>query len=249
MATAAKKPARLIYLYGITRQRPPRLEPAEGVDGTSPVETLDLEGLVCWISRVDAAQFGASLQQNMENLDWLANASVRHQRVVDSIHRRTEILPARFATVFRSEASLAQHVREEKPALEQSFAVVAGADEYAVKLFAVAAAPPVAPASSGADYLKRKADAIRAKTTLTITPEVENFIAVLHRLARDAAEGGRVGAGQKNLLWHRSLLVSRQRRPQLEKILREFAAQWGKEYRVECTGPWPPYSFLKESEK
>lgn len=245
MATAAKKPARLIYLYGITRQRPPRLQPGEGVDGVSPVETLDLESLVCWISRVDGAEFGASLQQNMENLDWLASASVRHQRVVDSIHRRTEILPARFATVFRSEASLAQHVREEKKALQEAFRAVTGADEYAVKVFAVSAAPAVAAADSGADYLKRKAEAMRAKTARTITPELEEFMAALHRLARGAAEGGRVGAGQKNLLWHRSLLVARERRPELEQRLQQFSSQWAAQYRVECTGPWPPYSFLK----
>ncbi|HEU5451553.1 MAG TPA: GvpL/GvpF family gas vesicle protein, partial [Terriglobales bacterium] len=134
--------------------------------------------------------------------------------------------------------------------LERSFTAVAGADEYAVKLFAVAAAPAMAAASSGSDYLKRKAEAMRAKTTRSITPQVEEFISALHRLARDAAEGGRVGAGQKNLLWHRSLLVARERRPQLEQRLQEFSSRWGAQYRVECTGPWPPYSFLKvESEK
>ena len=245
MAPAAKKPARLIYLYGITRRRDPQPLPADGVDGVSPVETVEAEGLVCWISRVDAMQFGEALQQNMENLDWLANATVRHQRVVDAIHRRLEILPARFATVFRSPDSLAQHVREQKKALEQTFRAVAGSDEYAVKLFAVAAPPAVAAVSSGADYLKRKAEAMRAKTPRSITPELEQFMAALHRLARDTAEGGRVGAGQKNLLWHRSLLVARDRRLQLEQLLQEFSAQWGAHYRVECTGPWPPYSFLK----
>ena len=247
MAPPAKKPSRLIYLYGITREPAPDLRLGEGIDGASPVETRGAEGLVCWISSVDAEEFGALLQQNMENLDWLANASVRHQRVVDAIHHRIEILPARFATVFRNQSSLEQHVREQKAALRKSFAAVAGADEYAVKVFAVGAAPVVTSASSGSDYLKRKAEALRKRAPRTITPELEDFMAALHRLARDAAEGGRVGAGQKNLLWQRALLVSRDKRAELEKRLQEFSQQWGGQYRVECTGPWPPYSFLKSA--
>lgn len=245
MASPSHKPARLIYLYGISREPAPGLDFSEGVDGRAPVETMAAEGLVCWISRVDAAQFGAGLQQNMENLDWLANATVRHQRIVDAVHRRIEMLPARFATVFRTPESLARHVREQRPALERSFEAVAGADEYAVKVFAVPVASAASPAASGADYLRRKADAMRARTPRALTPELESFLRKLQELARDTADGGRVGAGQRNLLWQRSLLLSRERRAQLEKHLEEFSRRYGGQYRIECTGPWPPYSFLK----
>ena len=232
-----------MYLYGITRERPAGLRLGEAVDGASQVETLAVGDWLAWISRVDAVEFGEELQQRMENLDWLAATTVRHQRVVDAIHHAVEILPARFATLFRSEASLAKHVGEQQRALEESFANVAGADEYAVKIFAVADAAPVAPAASGADYLKRKAEALKTRRPRAVTPELEKFIAALQRLARDSAEGGRVGSGQRNLLWHRSLLVARDKRTKLEKALAAFSAK--PEYRIECTGPWPPYSFLK----
>jgi hypothetical protein len=27
-------------------------------------------------------------------------------------------------------------------------------------------------------------------------------------------------------------------------VLEKFANQWTRERRIECTGPWPPYSFV-----
>jgi hypothetical protein len=27
-------------------------------------------------------------------------------------------------------------------------------------------------------------------------------------------------------------------------VLRKYAQQWGEERSIECTGPWPPYSFV-----
>lgn len=241
-----KTTARLIYLYGITREQPARLRVLDAVDGESKVEAQPAEGFIAWISRVDAAEFGERLQQNMENLDWLAQTSVRHQKVVDAIHKQIEILPARFATLFRTEDSLAQHVREQKKALAKSFQSVAGADEYAVKVFAVPQAAAVRAATSGADYLKRKSQALQAKTSRNITPELEQFIALLHKISKESADGGRVGSGQRNLVWHRALLVARDRRAELEKALEKFGKNG--EYRVECTGPWPPYSFLQKAE-
>ena len=82
MATELKADAgQLIYLYGITESLAAVSGGVLGVDQTSAVEPISLEGVVCWISRVSSDQFEKDLSTNMENLDWLASASVGHQRV------------------------------------------------------------------------------------------------------------------------------------------------------------------------
>ncbi len=241
---AATKAGKLLYLYGITEQAAV-VRITEGIDGKSPVEALPCAGFTCWISRVDPKEYGDELQSRMENLDWLAGASVRHQKVVGAIHEQSTILPARFATLFLSEATLTADLKRRSAEMKKDFQRLSGSDEYGVKIFAnPQAAIAVEAPQSGRDYLKRKSEMLRDRTTVKITPELESFVAKLRDLASDFAQGGSVTSGQRNLVWQGSFLVPRARRKQLESALAGFHRRHADRYRVECTGPWPPYSFV-----
>lgn len=240
----AHKTTGLLYLYGITEQAA-MVRVAEGIDGRSPVEALPCAGFVCWISRVDSKEYGEELQSRMENLDWLAGASVRHQKVVGAIHERSTVLPARFATVFLSDATLTADLKRRAAELKRDFKRLSDSDEYGVKVFAApqAAISTEAP-QSGRDYLKRKSEMLRDRTTVKVTPELEKFIAKLGSIASESAPAGSVTSGQRNLVWQGSFLIPRARRKQLESALAAFHRQHSRHFRVECTGPWPPYSFV-----
>src|SRR4051812_5916358 len=82
-----KLPAGAVYLYAITadkQTRPTKLS-IIGINGSGQVIGVPLAGFTAWISSIDAASFAAALEQNMENLDWLAEATLRHQRAVTAI--------------------------------------------------------------------------------------------------------------------------------------------------------------------
>jgi hypothetical protein len=218
-----------------------------GVDGTSAVEAMDCSGFTCWVSRVRADEFGDKLSQNMENLEWLADASVRHQRVVGAIHERQPILPARFGTVFLNQDSLADDVADRKAALKASFRRISDADEWGIRVFAQPTTVTVgASARSGREYLQRKSALLQARPARTLEPEIKEFGDAVARLATASAEGGKVSSGQPGLRWQTSVLLPRPRRPKLEALLARFAGKWQDRFRVECTGPWPPYSFVGE---
>lgn len=239
----AVTPGYVLYFYGITRILPATVS-AEGADGIAPVEALPCAGLVCWASRVSRTEFADRLAENMENLEWLAAASVRHQRVVGEIAARTAILPARFGTVFLSEASLEAHVRKNKRSLLSAFRRIADADEWGVKVFAVAQrSAPALRAASGTEYLRRKATALETARG-TLDPDVRSFAQALRRIAQASAAGGKVSGGQRDLEWQASFLLRRSRQKQWRAVLDRFAARWQKSRRIECTGPWPPYSFV-----
>lgn len=249
VATKRKPPSRatdtgrVLYFYGVTESSS---EPvfAEGVDGISAVEGLPCSGLVCWASRVNRTEFAGRLAENMENLEWLAVASVRHQRVVGEIASRTAILPARFGTVFLSEASLEEHARKNKRSLLAAFRRIADADEWGVKVFSVAHKSWAAlRATSGSEYLRQKAAAFEAARGV-LDPDVRSFAQALRRLAQASAAGGKVSGGQRDLEWQASFLLRRSRQKQWRAVLDRFAARWKKTRRIECTGPWPPYSFV-----
>jgi Gas vesicle synthesis protein GvpL/GvpF len=238
----------LLYFYGIT-QAAAALPPAlRGVDGISPVEPLACAGFTCWTSRVDALEFGQKLSHNMENLEWLADVSVRHQRVVGAIHQRQPMLPARFGAVFLSPESLRRDVTARRAALEAGFRRISGADEWGIRVFALPRSSPEGTAArSGREYLRRKSALLQAKPPRTLEPEIKEFAASVARLAAASAEGGKVSSGQPGLRWHTSVLVPRARRARLEALVARFARRFKDRFRVECTGPWPPYSFAGQT--
>jgi hypothetical protein len=254
IATPKGKPAQagatVLYLYAISQTPPhePTVISAEAIHGSSPVEALPCHDYLCGISRVPKSDFVDHLSERMQDLEWLAAASLRHQRVVAELASRSATLPARFGTIFLTDASLAQHVKQHQRALAGAFKRVADADEWGIKVFALA--PPqklaVTKARSGSEYLKRKAQLLAPRTGKKLDPEVREFITRLKGLAVATSVGGKASAGQPGLLWHGSFLVSRKDRGKLTSVLSKYATQWKDARRIDCSGPWPPYSFVGE---
>jgi Gas vesicle synthesis protein GvpL/GvpF len=246
MAAELKNDRRVLYLYGITESRPRELPDLIGVDRFAPIEFIDCDGVFCWISRVSADDFEKNLARNMENLDWLAETSVAHQRVIAAIARQTDILPTRFGTVFRTENSLCKHIARRVRGLKKDFGRIKGADEWGVKVFAIQPAiSTVGKVRSGKDYLKAKAALLPARRPKPATrDEMVKFERALESIATETAPSGNVSRGQRGLSFQTSLLVKRSKRKMLESLLEKFARDWAHDRRIECTGPWPPYSFV-----
>lgn len=248
MATRiATNPApRALYLYGISAPSSERVNVrGGGIDGISPVESLEASGLYCWISRVEKHEYADQLARNMENLDWLASTSVRHQRVVAEIAAQITILPTRFGTVFLSEQSLRAHVTEHKQALLKTLKKIEGTEEWGVKLFSITAAPAQMPSvSSGSEYLRAKAAKLQPVGRKELDAEVREFVRELQGVTEDSAVSGKVSSGQRNLEWQASFLVRKNRKKEWDAILRKYATAWQERREIECTGPWPPYSFI-----
>jgi gas vesicle protein GvpL/GvpF len=241
----------VLYLYGITESRALNVPVQIGVDLLSTVEPIDCEGIVCWISRVSAEDFDDNLSRNMENLDWLAEKSVAHQRAISAIAHATEILPARFGTIFRTEASLRKHIRGRVRDLKRDFERVKGADEWGVKVFSVKpAAPPAPEIRSGKDYLKAKAALLpERKSRADVSGELAEFEHALKSVAMETAAVGNISSAQRGLTFQTSLLVKRNNREKFESLLKKFSENWADARRIECTGPWPPYSFVSRPDQ
>src|SRR5207237_9352195 len=96
------------YLYGITQASDSAGAAVSqpGIDGSAPVKAIACDPFLCWISQVSRRGFADPLQERMEDIDWLAAAGLRHQRVVGELARQAATLPARFGTIFLTGGSL-----------------------------------------------------------------------------------------------------------------------------------------------
>ncbi len=222
---------------------------AIGIDNENRVEAIPCAGLECWVTRVSEG-FVSDIEGRMEDLEWLAEASVLHQRAVSAIGAAMDLLPARFGTVFLNEASLEKHLAGRAKTLRAAFKKVAGAEEWGVKVFMTAPAGArgaAFSAASGQDYLRQKAKQLAAQNSRRSAPDAETakLAAVLRRLSRAEAPTGKVSGAQPGLQWQASFLLPRTKRKQWDTVLQKFAQRWGEGRRIECTGPWPPYSFVE----
>ncbi len=169
-ATSAKTkaaPARVLYLYAISptpERRMHRQSPRKASTASAAVEAIRCRDYLCWVSRVAKSDFADHISERMQDLEWLAAAGLRHQRVVCGDCRPASGVAGAFRNRLSTEASLANHVDERQSAMRAAFARVADADEWGVKIFALAAPKGRAtrPPSSGSDYLKRKARNVAA---------------------------------------------------------------------------------------
>jgi|SRR5579859_145118 len=253
---SAATPRKALYLYGVSRlQRgksangtPVALQTV-GVDGIHPVRPVTSDGFICWVSVVDAADFANALSRNLENLEWLALHSVRHQEVVGEIAAATTVVPARFGTVFSGEAALLRNIQERKTALEKVFQKITAADEWGVKVFAERQPAPAAMAEvkSGSDYLRQKAARLKKRPERN-DAELQQLATQLARVARASAPTGKVSGAQADLLWQATFLLPRTRRRQWEQLLQKFVQRWEGVRRIEVNGPWPPYSFVSDAD-
>jgi len=254
MANSTRKVAvsKGLYLYGVSKPAPKSgaaLVPSNpGIDGASAIRAIACGDFLCWVSDVDHANFAQAMERNIENLEWLALHSVRHQQVVGEVAAQVAIVPARFGTVFSGEAALKKNVAGRSQALKRVFEHVAEADEWGVKVFADKKTPAKAAiASSGKEYLRQKAAQIKQRPERN-DPELSEFAEKLAKVAMDSAPSGKVSGTQPSLLWQATFLVARRRRRQWEQVLSEFVERWEGLRRIEINGPWPPYSFVADAE-
>jgi hypothetical protein len=245
-AENALSPGQALYLYCITAADAPRPKlQAEGIDGNAAVEAREFNSFLCWVSRVSRAEFADSLSERMQDLEWLSAAGVRHQRVVAELARNNTALPARFGTIFLTEKSLAEDVARRKTELKSALQRISGADEWGIKIFRVAEPVRAAvPGETGSAYLERKAKAMQPRER-TVAEEVRQFAESLGAIVREVAPGGSITQGQPALEWQTSILLPRTSKPKFDAAIQRFARDQQHKYRIEVTGPWPPYSFVK----
>jgi hypothetical protein len=236
-----------LYLYGVSpaSAKAPAMQML-GIDGEHGVEAMPCSGFTCWVTPVNAHEFAAELARKMEELEWLAESSVRHQRVVAAIAAKVTLLPARFGTIFLSHESLGADVGSRAQILGEAFTRVKDADEWGVKVFlTVPPRPALASAKSGKDYLLKKAKAIAAARKSGPDEETEKLAQELAKLTRARAVSNKVSSGQQGLQWQSSYLLPRAKRKQWDAVLLKYARKWAETRRIEASGPWPPYSFVE----
>jgi hypothetical protein len=256
-----------LWAYCVTRAEDDPPEALAGVHGAT-VERIESDGLAALVSRVPLAEFGEEpLRRNLNDLEWLERVAREHETALERVLEGTTLVPLRICTIFEDEEGVGRMLAEQRSAFATALEVLAGRDEWGVKLLldrsALEAAaeervPPeedlAARGAGGAYMLRRRQERQLRDVADRLAGELaEDVHARLQDWASDAVvnqpQNRDLSGHEGDMLLNAAYLVERAKVERLRELVEELQEQHRDlGARLELTGPWPPYNFVPRPE-
>jgi hypothetical protein len=257
-----------LWAYCVLPAADPLPADTEGVHSGGRLERVEQGELAAIVSRVPLAEYGAEpLRENLNDLTWLERVARAHEAVQDAALAQSTIVPLRLCTIYESEQSVREMLEREHDSLAGALDVLAGRQEWGVKLIvdperlAEEARSRSAEASAledelgartggGAYMLRRRLERHVRDVVDSLGAEVaERVHAQLQDWASDAVvlppQNPELSGHEGQMLLNGAYLVDADRVDGLRKLVAELEERHRSlGARIELTGPWPPYNFL-----
>ncbi|CAN5887642.1 GvpL/GvpF family gas vesicle protein [soil metagenome] len=256
----------VIYLYGFVPPAAPEPPPSLlGVGGIAP-QRLPAGPVCAIVGRLPANEYAtAAVETRLEDLAWVGEQGLAHERVVLWFVDHAEILPARLFSMYKDDAALQATVAAQGERIAAQLTALAGRREWNLKVAFDSAelgrhgaevsaelraldgeidgAPP------GRRYLlqRKRADVLKRE----VGRSARRLAAELLDSLRSHAEDVRMlplaaGDDTGNVVLSAALLVGREAEPALrEEAERRIEAQRRLGMIPNLSGPWAPYRFLE----
>lgn len=258
----------LYYVYAIVPPATPVDVGPAGIDDQR-IELVVGDEIAALVSRVDASTYGAGLDERIADVAWIAPRATAHDAVLTWASDIGPVVPLPILSLFRSGEAVTSMLAQRRNELRALLARVAGGREYGIRVFrldeelrrslgsfsvpvATLEAEVAAAASPGQGYLlARKLDQTRKDELRRVAGDVATAVyndlslrslaATQEALPTPSAD--QVGSAVLNA----SFLVAHDRLDEFRAAVTEFVRSHDQRgFRVEFTGPWPPYHFTRD---
>jgi Gas vesicle synthesis protein GvpL/GvpF len=262
-ADVKKGNATYVYCVVAAAKRPRLTGVPAGLPGTGPVRLLDIDaGRHVVVADAPLSRYGAAaIQRGLSDLAWVSRAAVAHEAVVEAFIDATVVLPMKLFTLFTSDERAIVHLHGDRRRIDALVKRLANHREWGVRLVLERPAAAVsrstarakATGPSGVAYLTQKkvqrdAAMERAKHARAIAAGLYDRLAERSRAARRRPAGELPVQGGPLLLDAAFLVPRSQSRTFTALVRREQRALARKGYALTITGPWPPYTFVQDSD-
>jgi hypothetical protein len=259
----------LTYVYGIVPAGRDSASAPPGIDET-PVRIVGDGALAALVSTLDGASYAPERVEALAaDVAWLGPRASAHDAVAVWASDRGAVVPLPIFTLFRDDEGVRAMLRERAGVLAGAVQRLSRGREYVVRLFRLddALERTIATLSERVATLERQAaDASPGQRYLLQRKLESERKAEVRRVASDAAreaydtlgalaieavadELPRVGdATGGAAVLNAAFLVSHERFAAFQAAITEITTRReGQGFRVEFTGPWPPYHFTREA--
>jgi gas vesicle protein GvpL/GvpF len=261
-------PGTYVYCLVAAARKPSLGRAPKGLAGTGRLRLLEVSGgrgskrLRQWLVVADAPRdaYGeAAINARLGDLDWISRAAVAHEAVVETFINAAALLPMKLFTIFTSDERALEHIARERPRIDAALNRVTDRAEWGVRVVidraraaeSAAARRRRTSRSDGAEYLrikKARRDAA-AEVAARARGVVSELFDELSAQARDATRrpAADLPVQGGSLLLDAAFLVARGATSRFRSaVARRARALAPHGYAVSLTGPWPPYSFMRD---
>jgi hypothetical protein len=257
----------LYYVYAVVPPGTAVAVAPAGVDDAR-VELIASGDVAALVSRVDGSVYGANVDDLVADVAWLGPRATAHDAVLTWASDVGAVIPLPLLSLFRSSDAVRDMLAARRDELARLLEHVARGREYGVRIFrldeelrsvlgehsssiAALEGEVAAAASPGQGYLlARKLDAARKDELRRVAAMIANtaYVDLAARsleATQDAlpkATAEQSGAAVLNA----SFLVAHDRIDDFRAAVTAFVRDHAhRGFRVEFTGPWPPYHFTR----
>lgn len=255
----------LIYLYGIVGADAPT--PAAGLRGVENAEVRLVESgdVAAVVSDVPESIYGEeALNGRLDDLSWVGNRGVAHERVLDWFADQTPIIPLSLFSLHSDEERLKARVAAQAGDYGRLLEALSGKKQWGIRLWRndeearegvdrvspslMALSEQIEAAPRGRRFLlEKKRETMRAEelrmASQRLAHEIYAALGEIAVAARRIPPGPGV-QGERPLLLDGAFLVEDSRFADFQAAVNEQAARLvDSGFVLEFTGPWPPYHF------
>lgn len=257
-----------LYLYGIGLvPEDVEVDDLERVAEQRGLRTHTVERLVAFTKEVPRSEYSQeAIQARAEDQEWLLRIVQEHHQVVAQLSQALALLPATFGTLYETEASVLEALRDDKDSLTQRLQRIDGCEEWALHVFReesgirehlVSSDPELRrmsaeldEAAPGRAYLlrqqleKRLSRLVEDQQLAIADSLLDRLREFVREIQIDEPRSADDAGPDDTEIARASLLV---RRDQSEAFLDALdrMAEGTPGVRVEVSGPWPVYSFTQ----
>ncbi len=249
------------YLYCVVRsaKRPSMARVPPGVPEATRPDALALApSLWMIVSSVPLDVYGpAALEPRLRDLDWVSQAAVAHDAVVDRLSRTrgATVIPMKLFTMFSTPEKAIRALASRRAGIQRAMRRIAGAEEWGVRVFrrpGAAQDRPGARPASGAEFLRGRQQArdAAAGARAQAAAATDGAFGRLRRHARDArVRETRSEPGTNPPILDAGFLVTSAARARFrEEARRQARALAAAGADLVLSGPWPAYNFVAAGE-
>jgi hypothetical protein len=271
MKMNSNSPDTLVYLYGIVpANAPPPPPDVLGLEG-GEVRLLPAGRVAAVVSEVPRDRYDEdALNERLDDLAWVGEQGVAHERVLDWYAERVPIIPLSLFSLHRDAIRVADRVASDQEDYSRRLARLSGRKEWGVKVWrregraaetihslspalqALGAEIEAAPAGKRF-LLEKKRQTLRQEEVRAVSRRVAHEV---HAELRARSVAGTAvplpsGApsGERALLLHAAYLVADDSFEEFRAAASDLVARFAPGFEVELTGPWPPYHFVEPDDE
>jgi len=251
----------VLSLVGFCRSEDARGFEHEGLEPGQVCAIVEHAGLAAIAARVPTGYFdGPDAEKRLGDVTWVGPRAVAHDTITRAIMERGPVVPSGFGSAFSGPDAVARFIAANADTLTASLEQFTGAVELGVRVRAnlnaaeltlrdtLMAESPL-PTAPGARYLTEKKLPRRAETEASAWAcgVAEKASTGLVDLSRAAAARAITATDNDDLptIANWAFLVADDTRDAFEEAVRNAFSD-RRVFRVEITGPWPPFSFVPE---